>query len=261
MKTHKDLIVGAQEFVSTVDLPDPPPMSARAAKDILDYDAAKQQALVVGSDVIAFVKGITPEQRTDLVNASLLAQLVAKKKVANPDTLATVKEWYSEYFDALSQIGFLIQDKGFAEYREASESFEAHEAILELAATLLAGTPGALALVKTTLESLQKMSANSPWIMLFNRESRSANTARFQMSLVSEDEQGRLLVTLIAFGLEAQTTLTQVLFFKFHTNDVKLHHHSGQVTINTPLLAAVREQIANKLAAYANDYIKGLPAL
>ena len=81
------------------------------------------------------------------------------------------------------------------------------------------------------------------------------------MSLVSEDGQGGLLVSLIAFGMEAKTTLTQVLFLKFHTNEVKLHHHSGQVTINAPLLAAVREQIADKLAAYVSDYIKGLPDL
>lgn len=256
-----DATLSALDFIASTELPTPPLLSSRAAKNIFDYDSAKEQALVVGSEVIAFVKGITPEQRTDLVNASLLAQLAAKKKVANPQTLASVEQWYNEYFDGLSRIGFLIQDKGLAEYQEASESFEAHEAILDIATTFLAGMPGALALVTTTLRSLQKMSTDSHWIRLFNRESRSANTARFQMSLVSEDEQGRLLVSLITFGLEAQTTLTQVLFFKFHTNEVKLHHHSGEVTISAPLLAAVREQIANKLVAYASDYIKGLPDL
>lgn len=256
-----ETIVTAQDFVASVEIVDPPLLGMAVAKDVFDYDAAKQQALVVGADVIAFVKGVSPEQRIDIVNASLLAQLVAKKKVANPKTLAAVKEWYDEYFDVLSRIGFLIQDKGFAEYHESSEAFEAHEDILEIATTLLAGTPGALALVKTTLESLQKMSSKSPWITLFNRESQSANTARFQFSLVNEDENGRLLLTLIAFGLEAQTTLTQILFFKFHTNDVKLHHHSGKVTINAPLLAGVRDQIAGKLVAYTTDYIKGLPDL
>jgi hypothetical protein len=261
MKTPNDSVIGAQEFVASVELPDPPPLNINVSKDIFDYDEAKQQAVVVGSDVIAFVKGITPDQRNDIVNASLLAQLVAKKKVAQPSTLTAVKEWYDEYFDVLSRIGFVIQDKGFAEYREASDSFEAHEAILEVAAALLAGTPGALALVKTTLGALQKMSSNSPWITLFNRESRSANTARFQVSLVNEDENGRLLVALIAFGLEARTTLTQVLFFKFHTNDVTLHQHSGKVTINASLLAGVRDQIAGKLVSYASDYIKGLPDL
>jgi hypothetical protein len=161
----------------------------------------------------------------------------------------------------LSRIGFAIQDKGFAEYHERSDSFKAHEAIIEVAAVLLAGAPGALALVKTALESLQKMSSDSPWITLFNRESQSANTARFQVSLASEDESGGLLIALIAFGLEARTTLTQVLFFNFHSNDVKLRHHSGKVTINAQLLAAVRDQIAGKLLAYTSEYIRGLPDL
>src|SRR5262245_42033690 len=261
MKMRDNSITEAREFVTRVKLPNRPHLNINVSKDVFDYDAAKQQALVVGAGVIAFVKGVTPEQRNDIVNASLLAQLVAKKKVNNPNTLTAVKEWYDEYFDVLSRIGFVIQDKGFAEYREASDSFEAHEAILEIATALLAGAPGALALVKTTLEALQKMSSSSPWITLFNRESQSANTARFQVSLVNEDENGRLLVALIAFGLEARTTLTQVLFFKFHTNDVTLHHLSGKVTINAQLLESVRDQIAGKLIAYTSEYIKGLPDL
>lgn len=257
--SRSESITLAREFVTNADLPDPPPPNFSFSKNVgLDYDAAKDQAAVVGADVIAFVKGITPEHRSDIVNASLLAQLVAKKKIATPRTLAATKEWYDQYFDVLSSIGFAIQDRGFAEYHENSESFEAHKAIIDLATALLAGAPGALALVKTTLEALQKMSADSPWITLFNRESQSANTARFQVSLVGEDDKGQLLLSLMAFGLEARKTLTQVLFVKFHSNDVTLNHHSGKVTINARVLESVRDQIANKLVAYSNDYVAAL---
>jgi len=255
-------ITRAREFVASVTLPAPPPGRFGVAKALgLGFDTAKDQAAVVGSDVISFVKGVTPEQRGDIVNASLLAQLVAKKKVAEPKTLTDVAAWYDQYFDALSRIGFVIQDKGFAKYKEMSEDFEAHEAILEVATALLAGSPAALALVKTSLEALRKMSADSPWIMLFNRESQSAKTARFQVSLVDQDENARFLVSLMAFGLEAEAKLTQVLFFKFRSNEVRLEHHSGKVTINAQLLAGVREQIAGKLVAYTSEYIKQLPDL
>lgn len=254
-----DPITKARQFVKSVELPKPPRARRGVSKDLgFDFDAAKNQAAVVGSEVISFVKGVTPEQRNDVVNASLLAQLVAKKTLAEPKTLTEVRTWYESYFDALAHIGFLIQDKGFAEYKETSENFEAHQAIIEVATALLAGSPGALLLVKTTLQALQKMSADSPWITLFNRESQSANTARFQVSLVDQDEAERFLVSLIAFGLEAKTTLTQVLFFKFRTSEVALNHHSGKVTINAPLLASVRDQISTKLAAYTDDYVKGL---
>jgi len=175
------------------------------ARAPFDFDAAKEQAAVVGSDVIAFATGITPEQRGDVVNATLLAQLVAKRRVPEPKTLPDLISWYEHYFDVLSRVGFAIQDRGFAEYVEKSDTFEAHEAILEVAATLLAGAPAALAVVKRTLEALQKMSADSPWITLFHRESQSANTARFQVSLVNADEASPFLVSLVAFGLQATT--------------------------------------------------------
>jgi hypothetical protein len=252
-------ITRALQFVASVELPEPPPVRRGVTRGAgFNFDAAKDQAAVVGSDVISFVKGVTAEQRNDIVNASLLAQLVAKRKVAEPKTLAEVKAWYDNYFDALSHVGFLIQDKGFAEYEERSENFEAHQAIQDVAAALLAGSPGALMLIKTTLQALQRMSTDSPWITLFNRESQSANTARFQMSLVDQDDTARFLISLIAFGLEARTTLTQVLFFKFRTNEVALNHHSGKVTINAQLLAHIRGQIATKLAAYTDDYFRGL---
>jgi hypothetical protein len=252
-------VADARAFVQNAVLPAPPPevLGPRTTAAGFDFDAAKEQAAVVGSDVIAFVKGITPEQRTDLVNASLLAQLVAKKKIPDPRDLSGVLSSYDEYFEVLSKIGFVIQEKGFARYQEASETFEAHEAILEVAKVALAGAPGALAVVQKTLESLKKLSDDSPWITLFHRESRSANTARFQVSLVESAPNG-LLVAIMAFGVEARATITQVLFFKFKKNEATLHHHSGKVTINTAVLGGVRDDIATKLAAFTREYVAGL---
>jgi len=255
----------ALRYVESVSLPEPSP-GLKAPGDAARtpgsaFDAAKDQATVVGSDVISFVKGVTPEQRNDIVNAALLAQLVANKKVAEPTTLPDVVRWYEEYFDVLSHIGFVIQDKSFAAYEEKSRDFEAHKAILELAAVLLAGTPGALAVLKTTLEALEKMAGDSPWIILYERESRSANTARFQVSLVNQDENAPFLLSLIAFGLEAKSAVKQVLFFKFRKNEVKLQHHSGKVTINAPVLASVREQITQRLIPFTTEYVQHLPDL
>ena len=255
----KDAILAAREFVRVAELPDwfPPTLGA-TAESAFDFDSVQQQAAVVGSDVIAFVKEVTPEQRKDVVNAALLAQLVAKKAFPEPQNLQDVLAWYDRYFDTLSRVGFVIQDKGFAEYVETSDTFEAHQAIIEVATTLLAGSPAALVIVKKTLEALQKMSADSPWITLFHRESQSANTARVQMSLVDADEHAPFLVSTIAFGLQADSKVTQVLFFKFHKNKVKLQHHSGKATIDADVLAAVRNDVATKLVAFSKDFVAGL---
>lgn len=85
-------VAQARAFVQKVDLPEPPPevLGQPRAASTFDFDAAKAQAAVVGSDVIAFVTGITPEQRSDLVNAALLAQLVAKNRLPEPTDLNSV---------------------------------------------------------------------------------------------------------------------------------------------------------------------------
>ena len=91
-------VASARAFVSSAELPAVLPSvladgDAVAMPDFA-FDTAKEQAAVVGSDVISFITGITPEQRSDLVNATLLAQLVAKKKHPLPQDIKGVIAWY-----------------------------------------------------------------------------------------------------------------------------------------------------------------------
>jgi hypothetical protein len=250
----------AREFVARAEIVpaartrDAEPSSAVA----MAFDTAKNQAAVVGSDIVSFVQGVTPERREAILNSSMLAQLVAKKKISDPTKLFA---WYDSYFDTLSNIGWVIQDKSFAEYQEESQNFEAHEAILAIATLLLGPAPTALAIVKTTIEALEKMGTDSPFITLFDRESRRARTAKFQISLAEQGPDGQFFVTLMAFALEAKSTLTQVLFFKSKSSEARLRHSSGKVTINTSVLDAVSPAIKQKLTNHAVEFVKQLPDL
>jgi len=201
---------------------------------------------------------VSMERREDIVNSSLLAQLAAKKQVSDP---SRIYDWYNAYFDVLTNIGWSVQDRGFASYSEASDNFQAHEAIMKVAASLLGPAATTLAVVQATLDALKSLSADSPWLAIFNRESQSAQTARFQVSLAEQGEDDQLLVSLMAFGIEAKATLTQVLFFKFKSSETSLKHYSGKVTINTHVLETVRDLIKTKIAGHAMDYIKTLPDL
>lgn len=249
-------VAQARQFVAGVELPPPPRhLKSRESTQPLQLVKEKTQALVVGSDVISFVRGVTAERRQDLVNASLLAQLVATKRVPEP---TDVNAWYEAYFDVLKNLGFIIQDRHLATYSEQSADFEAHEAILKVAATLLAGAPAALEIVKTSLEALK---TDGPWLTLFTRESQSAKTAKFQVTLAHEGEGDQFLVSLMAFTLEAESALTQVLFFKVRSNEAILKQCSAKVTINSTVLSGVREEIAHRLEKHAAAFVEALPEL
>jgi hypothetical protein len=115
--------------------------------------------------------------------------------------------------------------------------------------------------VTSAINALHKMDESTPWITLFNRESGSARTARFQVSVAEQDEEGQPLVTLMAFGLEARADVTQVLFFKAKRSEAKLRHFSGRVTINTGVLDAIATDLKAKLIGQASEYVKGIPDL
>jgi hypothetical protein len=248
----------ALQFIQEAKLPPLTESVPEAAPKDNPLQQAKDQATVVGSDVISFVSGVTAEQRQDLINCALLAQLVAKVQVSDA---TKIYDWYQSYFDVLKQIGWVVQEEQFATYRTGSMGLEAHEAIIALATTLLGASPAALAVVKATLDSLKSMSSNSPWLTIFNRESQSGKTARFQVTLAEPDGKGQFLVTLMAFGLDASSTLTQVLFFKFQSSEDVLKHFSGKVSIDSEVLAAVRDEIRKKLAAHVTAYVRTLPDL
>jgi hypothetical protein len=256
------LITSALEFVANTQLPAASVLEAAPGPPLdinpFSYAQTKLQALIVGSEIISFVQGVTPERRQDLVNASTLAQLVAKKKVHDP---ADIYAWYDAYFDVLMNIGWVIQDRQFTIYKEDTFNAQAHEAILKVAAGLLAGNVGAMLALKATLDAVTSLREDSPWITLFNRESRSAHAAHFQISLAEQTPDGQFIVSLMAFGLEANSELTQVLFFKFHSEDSVLKHYSSKVTVNESVLTGVREAVAKKISAHASKFVKALPDL
>jgi len=250
----------ARKFVAAVDIPEARKTRGAAVVDKMAvlFDAAKAQAAVVGGDVISFVPGVTSDRKEAILNSSLLAQLAASKKIADR---ARVYEWYEAYFEVLQNIGWVVQDKGFSEYEESSGNFEAHKAILAVATVVLGAAPTALAIIKSTIEALHSMDESRPWITIFNRESQKAKTARFQIGLAEQDANGQFFVNVLAFGLEASSNVTQVLFFKAKKQDAKLKHYSGRVTINEGVLNAVGPAIKQKLVGHASTFIAQLPDL
>lgn len=248
-------VESAVQYVNQADIPQ---TKAGAAPVQLALNSAKDQAAVIGSDVLSFVKGVTAERREAIINSSMLAQLVATKKV--PDK-SNISGWYDAYFDVLGNVGWVIQENNFAVYQEKSQNFEAHKAILAVATTLLGAAPTALALVTTTINALRSMDDSRPWISLFNRETQRGKAARFQIGLASEEQDGHFTVSTMAFSLVAKETITQVLFFKARAQEATLRHFSGKVTINTTVLDGTRKALEKKLVGQANNFIEQLPDL
>lgn len=251
-------ILSARQFVASADLsgvptharrylgPPPPPFIPRANES---------QSVVVGSELQSFGKGVDEATRRALQNAVLLAQLAAQKK-ARPDDYET---WYRTYFDALSSIGWLIQERSFSSFDTKTKQADVHEAVLQLAAGLLGGpATTAYQVVAATLGALKRLKERDPAITIFSRETEHLQTARFQVSVAEEEGDGGLAVSLMAFRLRASTTVTRVLFFRFKGEEAHLEHLSARVGVNSDLLEGVADAIAGKVTRYVEGYVRTL---
>jgi hypothetical protein len=253
-------IDAARAYISGIDLPEPFVIAQDLDGEDLEhpFDAVKDQASVVGQDVIAFTSGTEVELRKAISSSSLLAQMVADRRV--PDK-KKIYDWYDAYFEVLRNVGWVVQDQGWAQYEEGGDGFEVHEKIAEVAAVLLGAAPAALAIVTSTLNALKGMNADSPFITLFNRETVHAEAARFQISVIEGADAENVLVSMIAFGIKAQRAITQVLFFKVKKNRAELRSNSSKVSINVDALRDLGPLIRDKVRGHQRDYIKNLPDL
>ncbi len=210
------------------------------------------QSLVVGCGLIAAAEKVPVQTRQDLVDCTLFAQLAATAAVADPDQ---VERWYHAYFRTLTALGWAQSDTQLQNYEFEGKNAQAHEAILGVLSVLLGPQAAALAIVKAAVEALQAMSENRPWLTLFERESKLGKTARFQVTTAQIDPDGLLQVALVGFGLQARSTITQVLFFKFASSSTRLTYAAGKATIYEAALESERAAIAARLAAYRAGYI------
>ena len=225
------------------------------------FDATKDQAIVAGSGVVSFKSGISATRRQAVSDSLLLAQLILKHQQVSPDD---TQNWYRGYGRVLANLGWLVETCEMTDYVSGDAGFDVHEAIMAVAAVLLGpGAVAAVPLIEATLKALNSMDTSTPWITLFNRESRRANTASFQIALAEPEQTGsdRLTVSLMAFSLTASMTITQVLFVKVQNNEANLKRFTTKAEINLSVLDSVQSTLQQKVASFTTSYLSALPDL
>jgi hypothetical protein len=214
----------------------------------------EDQSIIVGSQLQGFASGVQETMRRAIQNSVLLAQLVAQKQAPLDD-----EAWYRTYFEVLTNIGWLIEERRFSVFDSGAVQSDVHEALLQLAASLMGGPETtAYQIVSATIDALQKLEEGNPAVTIFHRETQHQESARFQLSVAEEDGDGGLGVSLMAFRLIASTTLTQVVFFKFKTEEAQLEHFAARVSVNQDVLERVADAIAEKVASYVDGYVRTL---
>jgi hypothetical protein len=251
----------AKQYVSSIDLSGVPrglvPMSAATEASEV-FDKAKTQAQVVGSGVFSFAQGVDATVREAISDSALLAQLSANKRV---DFEEKPREWFKAYSEVLENVGWTLQESGWTNYPASGTGVEVNEQIVAVMTAVLGPAPTALAIITATVNALKAMKSGSSWFTIFNHESQKAKIARFQIGLVEQKDDAGVFVALLACLIEAQTDLTQVLFFKYSTSSATFSANNSKVSINRAALTDLGPTIRTKIRAYQADYLGSIKDL
>jgi hypothetical protein len=252
----------ARSFLQDLVLPPPPRRRERGAGgEMSDTIAGASRALAVGSQFTEFASDVERSLRKDIINSFLVAQLAANALLAEvsqgPVADGAADLWYERYFLVLANSGWDVERAAEQSQDFAGSSAQVHQAILPILTAAL-GPAAATSTVVATLQSLAAASANRSWLTLFEKESRRASSNQFQVGYVRGAGGGPTRATLASFELDAQQSVTQVLFFRFADTRATLRYATSTLTLNEAVFRQVRDLVEERIRDHFAAFIASI---
>ncbi|KAF9473989.1 hypothetical protein BDN70DRAFT_346244 [Pholiota conissans] len=155
-------------------------------------ESVDKTAMVAEGQATCFVTGISPQNKDDVMNSTLLAQLAANSK-HNRETEA--KAWYGYYKYVLEHVGWVVSDFNFAAKNLSDVDVAVNKVVIDFMEAYL--DPTQLVAMKNLIESLRD--EKEPAAKIFSTASSDGKNANFQIGCCSQDRDSNFFV-LIGYG-------------------------------------------------------------
>lgn len=209
----------------------------------------EEQSFLSSKSVVSFASEVSENNRRDILNSTLLAQLAANKKF--PDDVQ-VLEWYREFVKVLSTIGWVMEEAAFSTFKSAKDIFEVENAIINILTTAFGGDY--LSVITKTLDAIKDLSDDNGKITAFEKNTHSLSKGAFQIALAVE-RNNTVSMQLGTFMLTSSNEIKKILFFKSTTDRTKLEYCSRKATLNEEIYAKVRQIVIDKLGDRVTNFV------
>jgi hypothetical protein len=208
---------------------------------------------VDGNIIASFVDGVTGQQKIDVLNSCLLAQLAANARYRR-DTMPV--EWTNYYGTVLMNLAWVVPSFRFATLHTTAQRFTIDQVILKLVKNFLSADE--ISVLTDTMEAMKALETEDRRFRIFEKNAKGQSTGNFQCDSVGTSADGTLSLKLGAYAFDTNTTVTNVLWFSFSGNSTTLKTSKSTFVLNEQVYSRIREPIVDKLGDRAKDYIGGL---
>lgn len=279
----------AREFVENLEVE--VAGSGRLWRPLGDAAFAEQRckapgAFVVAASVVAFTDGLSQQQREDVLNSTLLAQLAANLRYERErDTI----DWYAYYRTVLHQVGWRggsrrpvprhpetqfaptlkilpnlpllpvkAPDLAFTRVVPKRAWFNAEATVMGLLRPRV--QDDALAATSAALEKLASLDDRDRRNVIFETSAHKAGRGSFQIVSVHADKNGVVQMTIAALFFTTGETVTRVLSYNFGKNNTQMCQACDTLDLDGGIYDSVRDKVIAQLGDQASVYIDELIA-
>jgi hypothetical protein len=211
-----------------------------------EYKTGIPQVVTVGSQIAEFAAGVPEELRRGIANCFLLAQLAADRWVETKGGGA--RTWYNVYVSVLKKCGWIVEGDASSLRSVTGSGAQIHSELVSILTKALGATAVAAgSLLLDLLNGVKSLDKGQAFLTLFEHASQRAAARLFQISYVDADAKKFPRINIAAYELNAEHSVTQVLFFKLDLQNAKLRSFSADVTVDPELFAALAPAITEKV--------------
>lgn len=206
--------------------------------------------VVSGPALIDFSNVPDMEVRAGVSLSMLFASRVASKamKPGNDEN-----DWLAAYTSNLGQLGFALAGSSIVKSTFKKTGVEVHKAIIPFL-TVAFGGAAVGPVILAALQNLQSMDESSPWITLFDSETRRFNVREMHFAAVSSTATDTAIRYAIA-RLNVDASVTNILFFKISQTNAEFESSTTTMSANNSLMAVTEPHLRTKLGALAGSFI------
>jgi hypothetical protein len=213
----------------------------------------KDQAMIVDKSLISFVSGLSAENRADILESTLLAQLGANGKVSDEKD---VIGWYRAYIEILTKVGWTMEGGEVQQFSAKANVVELQTVIIDI----LKAAFGAdfLQIVTRALDGIKSLADSNGKIEAFEKNTHSASNGSFQIGVATQ-EGDAVSMNLGTFLITSTSRISHILFIKFSKDETGLQYASGKMTLDQKIYENVRTLVQNKLSGRAVEFVTEIP--
>jgi hypothetical protein len=248
------MVNNPRTFIESVDFE---PLVLSAEEGVEDEAALNLDKLpagvVSGTTLIDFSAVPDQEVRAGVSLSMLFASRVATKKT-NQIQDADEDDWLAHYTNSLGDLGFALAGSAVVKSKFKKTGLRVHKAIIPFL-TVAFGGAAVGPIILAALTNLQDMNAGSPWITLFDNQSKRFTTRELHFAAVSSTAADTSIRYAVA-RLNVALNETSVLFFRLTDASADFESVTTTMSANNSLLAMNEPTLRERLGNLSTSFIK-----